>query len=60
MDIVFDDFMKLKPEVCEGVVSKLVHDRIAKLALEVEKNGKDNIIVDETICKSFYFLKYIY
>ena len=55
MDIVFDDFMKLKPEVCEGGFSKLVHDRIAKLALDVEKNGKDNMIVDETICKSFIF-----
>ena len=56
---MFDDFMKLKPEGCGDAFTHICQNRIAALKVEVEKNGKDNINVDETICKSLYFLKYI-
>ena len=57
---MFDDFMKLKPEGCGDAFTDICQNRIVALKVEVEKNGKDNINVDEIICKSFYFLKYIY
>ena len=59
-DDVFNDFMKLKLEGCGDGLTNICQKRIAALEAEVEKNGKYNINIDETICKSFYFLKYIY
>jgi len=52
--------MKLKLEGCGDGLTNICQKRIAALEAEVEKNGKYNINIDETICKSFYFLKYIY